>query len=228
MEHFLNNTLWLFYFFHTGNTFIPWSRVTQLMNKIPVFIQPKGSLSYSLEPATGSYPDPLESSPHHHILHFLRSVLILFSQLCLHILIGLFTSGLVIKILYVFLITSVCATCPLAVISYSLELVVEYCPGHKSIELWWFHPVCAGPYIPAFSVCHSGFHCRQLYRRFLTCGFQVKSSCFCVLLIHPYLVMLFHIPTMFLVTYCWTTCGVSGSVIQPQLWWPLAVCLTYP
>jgi len=42
--------------------------VTQIVKKIPVFMEPEGSSSYSQKPATGPYPEPAESSLTHRSL----------------------------------------------------------------------------------------------------------------------------------------------------------------
>jgi hypothetical protein len=52
----------------------------------------------------------------------------------------------------------------LLVINHGLKLVVEYCPGCRSIKLQWFDPVYAGPCIPTASASCSGYYFSQLSR----------------------------------------------------------------
>jgi hypothetical protein len=56
--------------FTTNKQQTPWSKVileklivAQLLKKFSTFLEPDGSLPCSQEPATGSYPEPDESSP---------------------------------------------------------------------------------------------------------------------------------------------------------------------
>jgi hypothetical protein len=77
-------------------------------------MKPAGSVPYQQEPATGSYPEPDESSPQlPNALFPLWYILILILQshlfLCLPR--GLFPSRFPTKILYAFLISPISATC---------------------------------------------------------------------------------------------------------------------
>jgi hypothetical protein len=58
----------------------------------------------SQKPTTGICPEPVEASPHRHIMFPLRSTLILSFHLCLGIPSGFFPLDVLTKILYAFLI----------------------------------------------------------------------------------------------------------------------------
>jgi hypothetical protein len=74
-------------------------------------------------------PEPLESSPQPYIL-FLRSILIVSPHIYLRILSGLFLLGIPIKILYAFVISAVCTTCPAHLISFDLISLIQ---GHRKV-----------------------------------------------------------------------------------------------
>jgi hypothetical protein len=77
-----------------------WSRVleepttVQLVKKFFTIHETRRFISYSKEPVTASYPEPAESSPHSYSHAFLRSILILSSQLCRIFPSGVFLSDL--------------------------------------------------------------------------------------------------------------------------------------
>jgi hypothetical protein len=95
----------------------PWSTVlldkllvTQLVTKFPAFMEPKGSLPCSQQPATGPYPEPDAFSPHVPTLFSLWSTLS--SRLRLGFPSGLLPGDFPTKISYALLISPVRATCP--------------------------------------------------------------------------------------------------------------------
>jgi hypothetical protein len=66
-------------------------------------MKPQGSLPRSQEPSTGPYPEPNQSNPYNfNIIYPLR----------LGLPSGLFPSGFSTNILYAFLFSPICATCP--------------------------------------------------------------------------------------------------------------------
>jgi hypothetical protein len=73
-------------------------------------MEPESSLPYSQQPTTCPYPD---TNPVHRTqYHFFSIVLTIYSHQRLGFPSGLFPSGLRIKSLYVFLFSTVRATCP--------------------------------------------------------------------------------------------------------------------
>jgi hypothetical protein len=84
------------------------------------FMEPKGSLPCSQEPATGPYPEPDWSSPYRPILCIVRPILILSTHLRLGLRSGLFPSGFSANILYAFIFAIIRATCPAHVIHLDL------------------------------------------------------------------------------------------------------------
>jgi len=80
------------------------------MQLTPPFMEPEFPLPWSQEPATGAHPESDESHP-----IYLRSVSISF-HLRRDLPSGLFPSGCPIKILYVFLISPMRATCPVLLV----------------------------------------------------------------------------------------------------------------
>jgi len=75
-------------------------------------MEPEGSLPCSQELATGPYSESHNIHSASFYLISLRSILILFSLMCLDLLSGLLPSGFLTKILYAFLIAPMYATCP--------------------------------------------------------------------------------------------------------------------
>jgi len=75
-------------------------------------MDPQDLFLFSQVPTTEPYPEPHESTPHPHALFVKDPVLVLSSNLCLSFLTGLFPSGFPTKILYTFVISLMCATCP--------------------------------------------------------------------------------------------------------------------
>jgi hypothetical protein len=76
-------------------------------NYLPTFVaqEPKASLPYSQQPATGPCPEPVESNPHSPKPISLISVLAPSSHLRLGLPSGLFPSGFPIKTLYFYLLS---------------------------------------------------------------------------------------------------------------------------
>jgi hypothetical protein len=96
-------------------------------------MEPEGSLLCSQKPATGPCTESDDSNPPPLNPISLRSILILLCHLCLHLLRGLFPSGYPAKILYKFLISPMCATCPVHLIF--LDLITIILSGeHKSLS----------------------------------------------------------------------------------------------
>jgi hypothetical protein len=77
---------------------------------IVAFIAMKSPI-HKEDPATGHYLEAFETTAHRYNAS-LRSVLILFSYLCLYVCSGLFYSGFLTKITKAFLISHICAACP--------------------------------------------------------------------------------------------------------------------
>jgi len=71
-------------------------------------MEPEALLPCSQPPITRPCLELDELCPHLHTLFLLKSVLIL----CLHLYLGLFPSGSPTEIIYSFIISPVCATCP--------------------------------------------------------------------------------------------------------------------
>jgi len=96
------------------------SHLASLYNS-PPFMKPKGSVLCSQEPNTGrqrciqSMPSPFIS---------LRAILILPSHLCLCLPSCLFPSGILLKILYAFLISPTRTTCPANLITYLINPII--------------------------------------------------------------------------------------------------------
>jgi hypothetical protein len=78
-----------------------------LQNTNLVVQEPEGLSLHSQQPASGPYPEPVESSPHPYPIS-LRSILI--PSLLLHL--GLLSGLLPTKILYTFLSSPMRVTCP--------------------------------------------------------------------------------------------------------------------
>jgi hypothetical protein len=91
----------------------------------------EGSLPCSQEPSTDSDPEPDESNSHHPHPIFLRSISIQFTRTLLGLPNGLFLSGLFTRILYVFLPSSIRATCPENVILLALTILIILCEEYK-------------------------------------------------------------------------------------------------
>jgi hypothetical protein len=71
---------------------------------------PEGSLPCSQEPSTSQYPEPDQSNSSHSI--YLRSIVILSTQLRLGLPSGLLLSGFPTNILYAVLVSPIHAICP--------------------------------------------------------------------------------------------------------------------
>jgi hypothetical protein len=91
------------------------------------FMEPKYSLPCSKEPFTSTYSEPD------------RSILILFTHLCLGLPSGLFPSGFPTNILYAFLFSPIRATYPALLILLGLIILIVLDEGYK---LWSFS-VCS-------------------------------------------------------------------------------------
>jgi hypothetical protein len=96
-------------------------------------MEPEVSLSFSLEPSTGPYPEPGQSNPYHPIISLLRSILKLFTYQRLGLPSGLLPSGFPIKILYAFLFSPIRATCPAH--RTLLDLIILIILGEED-KLW--------------------------------------------------------------------------------------------
>ena len=89
-------------------------------------MEPEGSLPYSQVPATCPYPEPARSSPQPH-LSFWRSILILFSHLCLGHPSALVPSGPLTKTLHVPLLSSPPVTHPNCCVVLCIVCFVLFC-----------------------------------------------------------------------------------------------------
>jgi hypothetical protein len=95
------------------------------------FKEPEGSSPCSQESSTGPYPEPDRSIPYHTIPSSLRAILILSTHLRLGLGLpsGLFPSGFSTNILYAFLFSPICATCP-------AHLILEVADGGDGLQIW--------------------------------------------------------------------------------------------
>jgi len=105
-----------------------------------------------------------------------RSIFILFSHLCLGLPSGLFPSGFPTKILYAFLICSMCATCPIPFILLDLITLITVDEAYKL----WSSSLCSLLQSPTTYIAHipSSFATNPLqYMHFES---VVSSPVFCV------------------------------------------------
>jgi hypothetical protein len=115
----------------------PWNKVlleklivTQLVNKFSTLYGTQ-MFNTMLTKSHHWYPywaTWIQSTPSHPIS--LRFILILFSHQHLHFPSGLFISGFPTKIMYSFLLSSMCATCP-------THLILLHLITHHSNNIWW-------------------------------------------------------------------------------------------
>ena len=99
-------------------------------------MEPAGSLLHQQEPTTCPYSEPDQSSPWTPtpIPTSWKSILILFSHLCLRLPSGLFPLGFPIKTLYSPLISPICATCPTHLILLDLMTRIIFSDEYKSLS----------------------------------------------------------------------------------------------
>jgi len=105
--------------------------VTQLVKKLP-FMDPEGSVLHSQALTTGPCHGPDKSSEHLHNHISWRSILMLYTHLYLGLPSGLFPSGF-LTILYAFLVSPMCTTCPTHLIL--LDLITLIISGEE-YKLW--------------------------------------------------------------------------------------------
>jgi hypothetical protein len=108
-------------------------------------MEPEGSLPNSQELSTCPYPEPDQSSPHHLIPTYQRSILILSTHQCLDLPSCLFLSSFFTNNIYVFLFSPIRVTCPAYLIPFRLIILIildeEYKSRSSSLCCLFYSPV---------------------------------------------------------------------------------------
>jgi hypothetical protein len=94
-------------------------------------MEPEGSFSWLQEPSTGTYLQPVQSSPYHSILSLLRSILIISTHLHLSLISGFFPYGFRANILHTMVISVIFATCPVYLILLNLIFLITLGKKYK-------------------------------------------------------------------------------------------------
>jgi hypothetical protein len=120
------------------------------------FKEPEGSSPCSQDPSTVPYTEPVRSSPYHHILSLLRSILILSTNLRLGLPSGLFPFVFPTNILYAFLVFPIRATYTKL---NTILILIRPCATHsKSARFWCFF------FLLYFTTCFCVAALHQVYK----------------------------------------------------------------
>jgi hypothetical protein len=95
------------------------------------FMQPEGLLPCSREPATGRYPEPVQSNNYHLYPTPLTSTLILSTNLHFGVPSGLFLTDFPTNSLYAISFAPIRSTCPAHLIFHDFIIVITFGKEHK-------------------------------------------------------------------------------------------------